>query len=428
VERKRNTAEETALALKILANCRNELMSLFPHLDLAFSALNDREDRTISLCAADGEHLCFSPVSLLRLYADDPAVLRRGYLHMLLHCLYLHPFFEEKSEELWDLAADMAVEHIIERTAVSRLVLPHDEVRVACFSILGDTPRSVFQVLTMLKEGVFPFTLQQLSRAFAFDEHGIWRKKNAGEGAACRRKWEGLAESSFGRRAGYAAGSLAGEREEKVSLAGASRYNYRAFLSRFTVFREEMKLDTESFDPIYYYFGLEHYGDLPLIEHPECQEVNRLEELVIAIDTSGSCSTETVRRFLEETYAIISTRESFFDRMKVYLIQCDCFIQSVEVIRSAEQWRRSAENITIHGRGGTDFTPVFRYVEELRKTQKLRNLKALIYFTDGDGVYPREKTDYETAFVFLERTEHMRAAPPWARRLVVDDRRREGML
>lgn len=41
---------------------------------------------------------------------------------------------------------------------------------------------------------------------------------------------------------------------------------------------------------------MEHYGNLPLIEPLEYKEVNRLEELVIAIDTSGSCSRELVQQ------------------------------------------------------------------------------------------------------------------------------------
>ncbi|MFQ7786761.1 MAG: hypothetical protein ACLRIP_01095 [Blautia massiliensis (ex Durand et al. 2017)] len=56
---------------------------------------------------------------------------------------------------------------------------------------------------------------------------------------------------------------------------------------------------------------MEHYGNLPLIEPLEYKEVNRLEELVIAIDTSGSCDGETVRRFLGETYSILSEKENF---------------------------------------------------------------------------------------------------------------------
>ena len=58
---------------------------------------------------------------------------------------------------------------------------------------------------------------------------------------------------------------------------------------------------------------------------------------------------------------------------------------------------------------------MFRYVEELRRKKELSNLRAMIYFTDGDGIYPRIAQDYETAFVFVKRTEGMRQVPKWAR-------------
>lgn len=199
-----------------------------------------------------------------------------------------------------------------------------------------------------------------------------------------------------------------------------SRYDYREFLKQFAFPREELELDTDSFDYIFYHLGMEIYGDMSLIEPLEYKEVNRLEELVIAIYTSGSCTKEVVQRFLEETYSIVSTRENFFKKMKVYLIQCDCFIQTVKVIHSEEEWKEYSRNIQIEGRSGTDFRPVFAYIQKLRDKKELQNLKALIYFTDGDGIYPREKPDYETAFVFLEKTDSMNLVPPWSLRLIVN--------
>ena len=143
---------------------------------------------------------------------------------------------------------------------------------------------------------------------------------------------------------------------------------------------------------------------------------------MIAIDTSGSCSKETVRNFLRETYSILSDRENYFHKMEVYLIQCDCMVQSVAVIRSPEEWVNYSRAITIEGRGGTDFTPVFRYVDDLRSRGKLGDLKALLYFTDGDGCYPREKPGYETAFVFLKPSEFLGAVPGWAEKILMEDR------
>ena len=196
------------------------------------------------------------------------------------------------------------------------------------------------------------------------------------------------------------------------------KYDYRKFLKQFCRLREEVELDTESFDYIFYHFGMEHYGNLPLIEPLEYKEVNRLEELVIAIDTSGSCSKETVQRFLGETYSILSEKENFFRRMKVYIVQCDCFIQKVDVIHSEEEWKEYSRAVTIQGRGGTDFRPVFELIHQEKERRELKSLRALIYFTDGDGIYPRQKPDYETAFVFLNRTDKMKLVPAWAKCLI----------
>lgn len=404
------------LGIQILQNCMAELLSLFPQLDTACAALGYFPDPDVFGIGTDGGTIRFSPPELLRKYRDSPAAVRRGYLHMLLHCLYLHPF-AGRTGRLWDLAADLAVEQVIERASSPRLTLKADAVRTKCFRMIGSKSPSIEELYEMLEQEAFPFSPEEMEAAFRFDDHARWVQdaKSCAEG---RRKWESLASGAG--RGGSRAGRNAGDGAEVLQVPRQGAYDYRRFLRRFTVQREEIRLDPDSFDQIFYHFGLEHYGDMPLIEPLEYQEVNRLEELVIAIDTSGSCSAETVRQFLAETYSIVSQRENFFREMKVYLIQCDCIVQSATVIRSAEDWAESCERITIQGRGGTDFTPVFRYVEDLRRKRELKALKALLYFTDGDGVYPGERTDYQTAFVFLHQNEKMNQVPAWAVRLVLE--------
>ena len=89
------------------------------------------------------------------------------------------------------------------------------------------------------------------------------------------------------------------------------------------------------------------------------------------------------------------------------------------MIHSEEEWKAYSRNIRIQGRGGTDFRPVFTYVQEQRQKKELKNLKALIYFTDGDGLYPQAKPEYETAFVFLKKTDKMDLVPGWATKLLI---------
>ena len=143
---------------------------------------------------------------------------------------------------------------------------------------------------------------------------------------------------------------------------------------------------------------------------------------MIAIDTSGSCSHQVVEQFLGEIQRILMDRENFFKKMSVHIIQCDAMIQDHQVIHSLDEWKRYIRNLKIKGRGGTNFRPVFQRVAELREKGELSRLRGLLYFTDGDGVYPREKdkTAYETAFVFTERRALYHSMPDWIIRLCLE--------
>lgn len=401
---------------RILQTCRAELCELFPYLDSAFACLGWRYDSE-STFRVDGAYLHFPVGCLLKLYSHDPAAVRRGYLHMLLHCLFLHLFPPgDAKTEPWNLACDMAAEQLIELEAQPRLER-EDPVRKVCFTLMGEKALSAEQILELLEQGVFPYETEQLQAAFYFDDHTGWEHSVA-PGVRCQ--WEQLLMNTAKNKAGKGKrGFSPGSAEEEISVPVDPKYDYRRFLQRFTFPREEVELDTESFDYIFYNFGMEQYGSVPLIEPLEYKEVRRLEELVIAIDTSGSCTAEIVSRFLSETYSILARQENFFRRMKVYFIQCDCLIQDVTLIQSREDWLEYAKKIQIRGRGGTDFSPVFAYVEELRREKKLKNLKALLYFTDGDGAYPHTPPDYETAFILLKETGHRELIPKWGRLLLI---------
>jgi hypothetical protein len=221
-----------------------ELMSLFPQLDTACAALSYCPEAELASIGTDGEVIRFSPLWLLRRYQLSPTAVRRGYLHMLLHCLYLHPFSGQEGRR-WDLAYDIAVERIIEGAAQPRLALEEDPVRTACFHVLGDQSPSAEEVYGMLEQKAFPFSLEEMEGAFRFDDHSLW----AGDPNSCgqlRRRWENLASGAG--RGGSRRGRTAGSGVEVLSAPCQGAYDYRRFLSQFTVSREELQLDLESFD------------------------------------------------------------------------------------------------------------------------------------------------------------------------------------
>ena len=198
-----------------------------------------------------------------------------------------------------------------------------------------------------------------------------------------------------------------------------SRRSYKDFLQRFTILREEMKIDPEEFDMNYYMYGLRVYKNMPLIEPLESRESKKIQELVVAIDTSYSTSGELVENFLRETFTILNQKNSFFGKFKVRILQCDNQVRMDEVVENEKDMERLLEKFTVLGGGSTDFRPVFAYVNELIEQGSIGKLGGLLYFTDGKGTYPKKRPDYKTAFLFLEDFDE-EAVPPWAMRLKLE--------
>ena len=113
---KKTTTEQELTGKKILQNCRNQLYLDFPYLDRPFASLEYKADRSIDTIATDVEMIYFNPAFLMKKYLEDPAAVRRGYLHMLLHCLYLHIFMEpDRDFGEWDRECDYFVEQLIDK-------------------------------------------------------------------------------------------------------------------------------------------------------------------------------------------------------------------------------------------------------------------------------------------------------------------------
>ena len=77
------------------------------------------------------------------------------------------------------------------------------------------------------------------------------------------------------------------------------------------------------------------------------------------------------------------------------------------------------EHFQLYGEGGTDFRPAFEYVDGLIRKGEFMNLKGLLYFTDGYGIYPGKMPSYRSAFVFLEKDYRDVDVPPWAIKLKI---------
>ena len=281
---------------------------------------------------------------------------------------------EPISDQIWDLACDVAAEWALDESQWYPLESDRRKRRDLWYRMIlnEEKGRDTLSCYRWLRKQKKTDLLCQMKEEYAVDCHEYWyqddkEKKSLERQEDLVKTWrsarQGLSMQLHG--AGQRAGRQSGAGVEEYRSAHRKTYDYRKFLKQFAVCREEMQLDMESIDYIPYLYGLKRYENVLLVEPLETTEVNRLEEFVIAIDTSGSCSGEIVCRFLDET----------------------------------------------------DFTPVFRLVDKMLEQKEIRNLKGLLYFTDGDGIFPHDKPVYETAFVFLNRELEKRKIPDWAIRL-----------
>ena len=238
-----------------------------------------------------------------------------------------------------------------------------------------------------------------------------------------RQEWEDIAKQiemdlqSFSQGKGDNSKALS----QNLAIANRCLANYHDFLRQFATMGEDMKINDDEFDYIYYTYGMDTYGNMPLVEPLEYQESNRVREFVIALDTSGSCSGELIRNFVTRTYDILRESEGFGDKVNIHLIQCDNKIQADLKIENVQDLEKYCQQFQAFGFGGTDFRPVFEYVNELCDQGEFENLRGLIYFTDGLGTFPVAPPAYETAFVFMDDGASRIDVPPWAMKVVMDE-------
>ena len=78
------------------------------------------------------------------------------------------------------------------------------------------------------------------------------------------------------------------------------------------------------------------------------------------------------------------------------------------------------KDFAIIGQGGTDFRPAFAYVDQMLGRGELFRLKGLLYFTDGEGIYPVKRPVYDTAFVFVKDQYTDISVPAWAMKVILE--------
>lgn len=421
-----NQASE--LAKKIIMLAHDGILINMRFLDVALSRLKFEERENMGTVCFDGTALFYDPVFLLKKYQKETHYPARLYMHTLLHCIFYHSFRTDKLErEYWNLATDIAVENTILEMNLHLTALQSDGVLKNRLAILkkqagGLTAEKIYRHFRI--EPPSSKAVREWNELCHYDEHLYWDR--AEELNLSGEEWRKVSErvkadlKSFSKDKNNAESM-----EENLKEATREKYDYSDFLRRFMVMGETIQINDEEFDYIYYTYGLSQYGNMPLVEPLEYKDANKIKDFVIAIDTSASCRGGIVQNFLRKTYQIMQSKENFFQKINVHIVQCDSEIQSDTKITCKEDFDAFMASGKLRGFGSTDFRPVFTYVEKLQQEGEFENLKGLLYFTDGYGIYPEQMPAYDTAFIFLDEDDRAPAVPPWAMKVILNEEQLE---
>lgn len=412
------------LANQVLSLARDNILVSLRFLDIALMGLSFKEAGRTGGFATDGSRVFYDSHALLKHYEKEPAAVTRSLLHMLLHCIFYHNYqYDKVDRETWDLAVDLAVENTImemnlpfvrvetDGEAESKLRIWKEDVGIL-------TAEKIYRYIR--KNPISAREKGELNRLFFRDSHHLWVPGEKYE--VSQQQWQKISERVKADLKSFTKNKSNTESLEKnLGEATRDRYDYSEILRRFTVMGEDMTVNEDEFDYVYYTYGLTTYGNMPLIEPLEYREAKKVKEFVVALDTSASCRGEIVRKFLQKTYSILKGTENFFTRINVHIIQCDNEVRQDTRITGDEDFEAFLKKGKLQGFGGTDFRPVFQYVNQLKEQGEFENLKGVIYFTDGYGIYPEQMPTYDVIFAFLEEDEHRAPVPPWSLKVILGD-------
>jgi len=131
---------------------------------------------------------------------------------------------------------------------------------------------------------------------------------------------------------------------------------------------------------------------------PDMIEGEKLEDIVLAVDCSGSIGPQELSKFATEVKSIMKS----FDHVKAWICSFDTKVYEFKEISDGK------DKIQYVGGGGTDTQPVFNEI-------KKRGIhpKVLLIFTDLYADFPSQKPDFDV--IWLAPKKDRGVPPNWGR-------------
>ncbi len=291
--------------------------------------------------------------------------------HEMLHLAFFHPLMQDSfdNHKLFNIAADLEINQYIEEEFLPKGALKLDSFPGIVLPVKAGT-RVYYDILTQNQNNQ---TLQNLLSAMgqgqSQSEDGLNNPNHEWEefdnmGEAEKRLIKTQMEyqmKELAHEVTKSRGMVPGEIKELIDNFTAfeePKFDWRGYIRRFV--GRSVKVYTKKLRRKFN----KRFEDNPGLK------IKQKKHILVAVDTSGSVSTDELKEFFSEVHHMHKTGSD------ITVVQCDTAISDIRAYKQSNK-------IELHGRGGTSFEPVIEYYDANQK-----KYTCLIYFTDGEAPAP----------------------------------------
>jgi len=373
----------------LLTKAKSQLTSKHPYFGMLASRLKHEENLQIDYFVSNGVRFIYNPEYIETLDIDE-------LFFILTNCVMHHVLSHSQRKlsrkgPLWQLATDFAINNMLQK---NKLKVP----KGANFDKKYKNMYSE-EIYELLKE---EYSEQTGNNSFDDVKNLESFLKETGKNSSMFKNIENIDDEKTEDEWDYAQ-SIAKEVANKKSLMPLG-------LERFTKKLKANDVDWkfELYNAINRHMR-NNYSFMP----PNKKHLYRgfalpsltsdTLSLIVAIDTSGSIREDILGAFIEEFKTIMQN----FPAVSIELLIADAKVHSHHSFQGGEEM-----DFPLKGGGGTDYRPTFEYIDA-----NIPMSSMVLYFTDGEGIYPRIPPAYEVLWALSQKKNKI----PFGRSIVIFD-------
>ena len=373
----------------LLTKAKSQLTTKYPYFGMLASRLKHEENSNITSYASNGTRFLYNPE-----FIDSCSIEELSFIltNCVMHHILAHQQRKLKRKGyLWQLATDYAINNLLAKNGMKM-------------------PQGVnydIKFKNMYAEEIYDYLKKELieSGIDAFDDEKTQKhdEQNNKDLTAKFRQVKNIKENLEEKD----------EEQWEYAAALAKEVSTRKSLMPLGFERLAKKVEPKDIDWKFELYNAinrhmrNNYAFMP----PNKKHLYRgfalpsltsdTLSLIVAIDTSGSIQEEILGAFIEEFKAIMQN----FPAVNIELLIADAKVHAHYSFRGAEDL-----DFVLKGGGGTDYRPVFEYIDA-----NFPMASMLLYFTDGEGVFPRIPPAYEVLWALSNKKDRI----PFGRSLVI---------